>query len=474
MTVPDAKDSHEDSEDDNDGYLEASTIRSSQNSLATLLRTLELSAQNRCQKVRVKGKGKGKADFSDLYLCQQLICFDETSQTKASVYCLRFSPDGNYLAAGCSDGLVRVWTLIVEEVLRQAEIDPTNEPPLTAAIFNTDPLFIFHGHEGEVVDLSWSPNSLLLLSASIDGTVRLWTPTRSDCLAVFPHSDIVTSVAFHPRDDRIFISGSFDCRIRLWSIEERRVMAWNELPAENQVTAVAWTSNGQYALAGSSTGVLLFFDFNGFKYYTQILVKSSRGKNAVGKKISSIQIKPGSSVDSSPPLGSVSEGGSRKKRPVEDQIILVSSNDSRLRAYQLRDKSEAGKYLGHLNDTSQIKASYSDDAEFIISGSEDGKCCIWATEQTKKVSLFSKDCRFERYDVFYAATSVPCTAAIFAPASVQGRLQSARLRPILGNGPGSNTQGRIIVTADLEGRIRVFENSAALPGWLDPPPTKPV
>jgi WD40 repeat protein len=99
-----------------------------------------------------------------------------------------------------------------------------------------------------------------MISASTDGTARLWSPTRPDCLAVFPHTDIVTCVAFHPSDDRRFITGSYDCRIRLWNIEERRVVAWNELPAENVVTAVGWSAGGRYALAGSSTGVLLFFE----------------------------------------------------------------------------------------------------------------------------------------------------------------------------------------------------------------------
>lgn len=38
------------------------------------------------------------------------------------------------------------------------------------------------------------------------------------------------------------------------------MVAWNELPAENVVTAVGWSGGGRYALAGSSTGVLLFFE----------------------------------------------------------------------------------------------------------------------------------------------------------------------------------------------------------------------
>ncbi len=287
-----------------------------------------------------------------------------------------------------------------------------------------------------------------MLSASADCSVRLWSPARPDCLALFTHSDIVTSVAFHPQDDRKFISGCFDCRVRLWSIEDRKVLGWNELPAENIVTAVAWSNDGKYALVGSSTGVLLFFDIDGFKYYTQLLVKSTRGKNSVGKKISSIALKPN--------IGTL-----------KDQVILVSSNDSRLRSYSLRDKTNICKYIGHRNDTAQISASFSDDACLIISGGEDGKCTVWAAEQTKwSLMPTSKDKRCESYEYFHASSNSPCTCAIFTPSTLVTKLQEGQLRPV--DGEEILQFHRLIITADTEGRIRIFENYPALLNFLGP------
>mgnify|MGYP002477707072 CR=1 FL=1 len=52
----------------------------------------------------------------------------------------------------------------------------------------------------------------------MDKTVRLWHVSRNECLCAFQHLDFVTSIAFHPKDDRFFLSGSLDCKLRLWNV----------------------------------------------------------------------------------------------------------------------------------------------------------------------------------------------------------------------------------------------------------------
>ena len=83
----------------------------------------------------------------------------------------------------------------------------------------------FTGHRADIIDISWS-NGEFILSASIDQTVMLWHTSRTRCLCLFQHSDIVTSVQFHPNEDYLFLSGSFDSRLRLWNILEHRVVDW--------------------------------------------------------------------------------------------------------------------------------------------------------------------------------------------------------------------------------------------------------
>lgn len=68
--------------------------------------------------------------------------------------------------------------------------------------------------------------------------------------------------------------------------------------------------------------------------------------------------------------------------------------------------------------------------------------------------------------LFWLAHSNPVTAAVFAPASVQNLLKSVQLRPLDSLQSDGLAQGQIIVTADITGQIKVFENNARLPEWL--------
>lgn len=86
--------------------------------------------------------------------------------------------------------------------------------------------FVLSPHT-DLLDVSWSKN-YFILSSSMDKTVRLWHISRRECLCCFQHIDFVTAIAFHPRDDRYFLSGSLDGKLRLWNIPDKKVALWNE------------------------------------------------------------------------------------------------------------------------------------------------------------------------------------------------------------------------------------------------------
>lgn len=53
----------------------------------------------------------------------------------------------------------------------------------------------------------------------------------------------VTCIQFNPVDDKYFISGSLDAKVRIWSIPDRQVVDWNDL--HEMVTAACYTPDGQ-------------------------------------------------------------------------------------------------------------------------------------------------------------------------------------------------------------------------------------
>lgn len=150
--------------------------------------------------------------------------------------------------------------------------------------------------------------------------------------------------------------------------------------------------------------------------------------------------------------------------------------------YSLRDKNVIYKYKGHENTTSQIKASLSTEGDYVLSGSEDCRIYIWNAEgrfqKTGFFGSFRKDhiTSCESFKGIFSITgpfltflahSNPVTAAVLAPSSVQVLLKSVQLRPLDSSQSNEGlAQGKIIVTADITGQIKVFENNSRLTEWL--------
>jgi WD40 repeat protein len=170
----------------------------------------------------------------------------------------------------------------------------------------------------------------------------------------------VTSIQFHPRDDRFFLAGSLDSKLRLWSIPDKSVAFWATV--RDMITAVAFTPDGKYSIAGCLNGLCILYETDGLKANSQVHVRSARGKNAKGSKITGID------TMFHPP-----------NDPNGEVKLLITSNDSRIRLYNFRDRNLEAKYRGNENSTSQIRASFSDDGKFIICGSEDRRTYIWST-----------------------------------------------------------------------------------------------
>lgn len=71
---------------------------------------------------------------------------------------------------------------------------------------------------------------------------------------------LVTCIQFNPIDDRYFISGSLDSKVRIWSIPEHHVVDWSDL--HEMVTAACYTPDGQVQPNDFCIPVLLFYSLH--------------------------------------------------------------------------------------------------------------------------------------------------------------------------------------------------------------------
>lgn len=218
--------------------------------------------------------------------------------------------------------------------------------------------------------------------------------TRSECLCCFKHSDFVPSIQFHPRDDRFFLAGSLDTKLRLWSIPDKSVAFVATVP--DMITAVAFTPDGRHSIAGCLNGLCNIYETDGLKLVGQLHVRSARPPRKVkGSKITGIDT---ITLPPNDPNGGVK--------------VLITSNDSRIRLYNFRDRTLEAKFRGNENTCSQIRASFSDDGKHVICGSEDRRAYIWPTGPVEK------DMDKRAVEIFDTNSSM-VTAAVMAPAKTK-------------------------------------------------------
>jgi WD40 repeat protein len=396
--------------------------------------------------VRVTPHKKNTVEFRHLRRFQLL------KAHTGPVRVLAQSPSGLYLASGGADALVHIWRVSS----RGPEYDDGSSDGGPAAIqfpqeeqteqFLRDgaPCRTYHGHSGDILSLSWSKNDFLL-TGGLDGQMMLWHPSAEKHLRSFPHHDFVTALTFHPLDEQICVSGTASGLLRMWHLKERKLLS--EAATEELITATTISPDGKTLLAGTDFGrckfYTLFDEIQGewqLIHTTQMDVRSSRGKNRKGAKITGIVFSPHDANE-----------------------VLMSSNDSRLRRYRMEDKSIFYKYTGHTCVETKLRGTFSPCGQFVMTASENKHIYIWKVEDlpapdhppdkqrpADDSSVGRRDRNF-RHEAFMPHDHEYVSEAQFALSRYYPSRTSADPSP-----GSSDSSGLVIVTGSEMGYIGVF------------------
>jgi WD40 repeat protein len=158
------------------------------------------------------------------------------------VSAVAFSPNGRRIVSGSGDKTVRVWDVIMGQM----------EQTLT-------------GHSHLIRAVTFSPDGQRIALGSGDNTIRVWDATSGQVeQTLIGHSHLVSVVTFSPNGRRI-ASGFSDNTIRVWDATTGQIEQ-TLTGQSDSVYAVAFSPDGRRIASGSGDNTVGVWDVNGQIY----------------------------------------------------------------------------------------------------------------------------------------------------------------------------------------------------------------
>ncbi|MEG4200395.1 WD40 domain-containing protein [Microcoleus sp. Pol12A5] len=235
------------------------------------------------------------------------------------VLSVAFSPDGKTLATGGSNGTIRCWD-VSSWSIRQ----------------------ILQGNTSPVLGVAFSPDGKMLASSIGDGNVRFWDWSHGRCLLTLQaHKSQAWSIAFSPQGN-ILVSGGDDGILKLWDIATGQCLKMFQSDSR-QIRSVTFSLDGKTVACGGADASIALWDIN-----TGEVLRICSGHSQI---VVSVAFSP------------------------DGQILASCSEDSTVRLWEVI----SGKCLKTLQKhTSRVSAvAFNPDGKTLASTGEDCTVRLW-------------------------------------------------------------------------------------------------
>ncbi|MBV9958469.1 MAG: PD40 domain-containing protein, partial [Acidobacteria bacterium] len=150
-----------------------------------------------------------------------------------AVLSVAVSPDGQYVASGGMDHLVKLWRV--------------SDGSLVATM---------SGHFDKVNAVAFSPDGQTLASASHDRSIKLWSVPSGSLVRTMGSTEFILSLAFSPDGQWIVTGGGYSSNaLKYWRLSDG-VNTSIYQDSAGQFNAVAYAPNGQMLAAGRANGTI--------------------------------------------------------------------------------------------------------------------------------------------------------------------------------------------------------------------------
>ncbi|XP_027054020.1 WD repeat-containing protein 13-like, partial [Pocillopora damicornis] len=320
--------------------------------------------------------------------------FDQHAE---SVTAIKFANDDKF-RLGCSsaDGTLSVCVLV------------PSPPSVTCTL---------RGHTAAVTDFDWSITNDFILSASLDGTARVWNPASGQCLRVVndSHSCGLTACRFQPVNNNMLLTGNQKGHLSVFNMSTGKGFKGGSAKVSAGVKSVEFDSSGILVWVGDEKGSIHAFCFD---VASGRLHKAKRMSIAEGSPVTSISYRSWMNREARDPVllvnvainllclyGVVDDMGGlklkksfaveHKSRHVRSSFcplmsfrqgacVVSASEDMAVYFFDVEraEKPCVNKLLGHSAPVLDVCWNY--DESLLASCDTEGTVIVWKREQREK------------------------------------------------------------------------------------------
>ncbi len=341
------------------------------------------------------------AVLSLLYAVQQSLGDPLGLRVVSEIHDIALNPNGSLVAAGAQDGTVRLW-----EVPRSKEAQRQGDDWATRKL---------SGHTDAVISVAFDPTGSTLFSASRDGTIRLWN-VADDQVEIEAVLDVPGGKGLNgaslSADGGTLAGIDTDGRIYVWAVAAGQVANGAQptqsiSPSENAGRAVALSPDGALVAAADGENIQVWDAHTGAPvqklegYWEDEITREEWLGHE--KEVTALAFSPdgellvSGSADKTISFWDLETGQVRweseghyaaiTKLVLNQQgnAVLSGSADSKAKGWRVPGGKLSGTFVGHLSAVNGV--AFGPDAESLLTAGDDGTLRLWDAPKTTETHI---------------------------------------------------------------------------------------